>query len=132
MTELVIAGIHALLQQTDVMPALLKGVQTGLQTAIHILPTMIVLLTAVRMLRASGWIDLAGQMLEPLLQKTGIPAECSALVLLKPLSAAGWLWGRRSCEIAGWTAMRDGLLPLCWALLRPACTQLAFIAVIWN
>ena len=55
------------------------------------LAVLIVLLTAVRMLRASGWIDLAGQMLEPLLQKTGIPAECSALVLLKPLSGSGGL-----------------------------------------
>lgn len=88
---LVIAGLHALWHQTDVMSALLRGAQTGLQTAIHILPTMIILLTAVRMLRASGWIDLAGQLLEPLLQKTGIPAECSALVLLKPLSGSGGL-----------------------------------------
>lgn len=97
MTELMIpailalAGVHALVHGTDVFPVLLRGVQTGLKTALHILPTMIILLTAVRMLRASGFIDLAGQMLEPLLQRTGIPADCTALVLLKPLSGSGGL-----------------------------------------
>ncbi|MDO4174459.1 MAG: spore maturation protein [Eubacteriales bacterium] len=88
---LAIISTDALLHRVDIMPTLLRGVQTGLQTALHILPTMIAILTAVRMLRASGFIDLAGQALAPLLQQTGIPVDCAALVLLKPLSGSGGL-----------------------------------------
>ncbi|MDO4286651.1 MAG: spore maturation protein [Eubacteriales bacterium] len=97
MTEILIPALlaavsmDALLHHTDIFPVLLRGVQTGLKTALHILPTMIAILTAVRMLRASGFIDLAGQALAPILQRTGIPVDCATLVLLKPLSGSGGL-----------------------------------------
>ena len=84
-------GVHALAKGTDVFPVFLRGVESGLRTAVSILPTMIALLTAVTMLRASGFIDLAGQAMQPLLSLAGIPADCAALVLLKPLSGSGGL-----------------------------------------
>lgn len=97
MTELLVplilafTGIYALTHQVAVFPIFLRGAEKGLQTAIHILPTMIGLLTAVMMLRASGFIDLAGAALAPVLSAVGIPSECAALVLLKPLSGSGGL-----------------------------------------
>lgn len=84
-------GIYALVKQVDVFPVFLGGVKNGLQTAVSILPTMITLLTAIYMLRASGFIDLAGRALEPVFAAVGIPSECAALVLLKPLSGSGGL-----------------------------------------
>ena len=82
---------YALYLKVDLFPTLLCGVEKGLRTALHILPTMIVILTAVRMLRVSGFIDLAGQALQPLLHLTGIPKECTTLLLLKPISGSGGL-----------------------------------------
>ena len=82
---------YALYRKVDLFPTLLCGVEKGLRTALHILPTMIVILTAVRMLRVSGFIDLAGQALQPLLHLTGIPKECTTLLLLKPISGSGGL-----------------------------------------
>ena len=76
---------YALYRRVDLFPTLLCGVEKGLHTALHILPTMIVILTAVRMLRVSGFVDLMGQACRPLLQLTGIPEECAALLLLKPI-----------------------------------------------
>lgn len=52
---------------------------------------MVGLLTAVYMLRASGCIDLMGRALAPILSRLGIPEECAALVLLKPVSGSGGL-----------------------------------------
>ena len=82
---------YALYRRVDLFPTLLCGVEKGLHTALHILPTMIVILTAVRMLRVSGFVDLMGQACRPLLQLTGIPEECTALLLLKPISGSGGL-----------------------------------------
>ena len=84
-------GVHALAKGCDVFPVFLRGAESGLRTAVGILPTMIALLTAVTMLRASGFIDLAGQAMQPLLPLAGIPSDCAALVLLKPLSGSGGL-----------------------------------------
>ena len=82
-------GVHALAKGTDVFTVFLRGVESGLRTAVSILPTMIALLTAVTMLRASGFIDLAGQAMQPLLSLAGIPADCAALVLLKKKDKPG-------------------------------------------
>lgn len=86
-----LVALYALLHGVAVFPAFLEGTRGGLKTAFGILPTMIALLTAVTMLRASGFIDLAGQLLAPLLSALGIPNDCAALVLLKPLSGSGGL-----------------------------------------
>jgi spore maturation protein B len=84
-------GVYALYKKVDVFPAFLEGAGRGLKTAVGILPTMVGMLTAVSMLRASGFIDLAGRALSPVLTRLGIPQECTALVLLKPVSGGGGL-----------------------------------------
>ncbi len=106
-----LVALHALLHGVAVFPAFLEGTRRGLKTALGILPTMIALLTAVTMLRASGFIDLTGQLLAPLFSALGIPNDCAALVLLKPLSGSGGLAlgseVMRSCgvdSVAGRTA----------------------------
>ncbi|MCB6366876.1 spore maturation protein [Intestinibacillus massiliensis] len=84
-------GVYALYKRVDVFPTFLKGAKTGLQTALSIFPTLVGLLTAVYMLRASGFIDVAGNALAPVLSFLGIPKDCAALVLLKPVSGSGGL-----------------------------------------
>lgn len=84
-------GVYALYRKVDVFPVFLTGAKKGLETAIGILPTLVGLLTAVYMLRASGFIDMAGKALAPILNALGIPQECAALVLLKPVSGGGGL-----------------------------------------
>ena len=82
---------YALYTGIDVFSVFIKGARKGLDTAIVILPTLIGLLTAVYMLRASGVIDLAGEILSPLMSILGIPKECTVLALLKPISGGGGL-----------------------------------------
>ncbi len=82
---------YALYTGIDVFSVFLQGARKGLDTAIGILPTLIGLLTAVYMMRASGVIDLTGEILSPLMSILGIPKECTVLALLKPISGGGGL-----------------------------------------
>ena len=84
-------GLYALYRGVDVFSTFLEGAKKGLATAVGILPTLVGLLTAVYMLRASGCIDLAGKFLSPYMSILGIPEECTALALLKPVSGGGGL-----------------------------------------
>ena len=84
-------GLYALYRQIDVFSVFLAGAQKGLETAVSILPTLVGLLTAVYMMRASGFLDLTGKLLAPVMSMVGIPQECAALALLKPVSGGGGL-----------------------------------------
>lgn len=84
-------GLYSLCKGVDTFPVFISGAKQGMRTAIGLLPTLIGLLTAVYMLRASGFLDLAQQFLAPVLNTLGIPEECASLVLLKPLSGSGGL-----------------------------------------
>ena len=83
--------LYAWSKKVQVFPVFLEGAEKGLHTALSILPTLIGLLTAVTMLRASGAVDALGELLAPLFSLLGIPKECTALVLLKPISGSGGL-----------------------------------------
>ena len=71
---LAVTGVYALYNGVDVFPTFMIG-----------------MLTVVHMLRASGAIDLAAAALAPIYQILGIPKECTALTLLKPISGGGGL-----------------------------------------
>ncbi len=88
---LAVISVYALCRGVEVFPTFLRGAAAGLQTAVSILPTMVGMLTVVFMLRASGAIDIAAGVLAPAFRLLGIPEECTALVLLKPISGGGGL-----------------------------------------
>ena len=90
---LLICGIVTvgLFQKTPVFSVFIRGAREGLDTALGILPSLIALLTAVSMLRASGAIECLAVLLGPVLAKVGIPAETLLLILIKPFSGSGAL-----------------------------------------
>ena len=57
----------------DVYDALIHGGGEGLEVLLRIVPSLIALMTAVYMLRASGALELAAQVLAPLLDRAGVP-----------------------------------------------------------
>ena len=90
---LLIGGIvlAALFHKTPMFSVFIKGAREGLDTAISILPSLVALLTAVSMLRASGAVEALARLLEPALSKVGLPAETLMLMLIKPFSGSGAL-----------------------------------------
>lgn len=88
---LLITAILALRKQEDLYDILLQGGAEGLRILLSILPTLVMLLTAVTMLRQSGALDLLGCLLSPLLSRFGIPPETALLMLIRPISGSAAL-----------------------------------------
>lgn len=81
----------ALHRRVDVYAALTKGAEEGLTVLLHILPSLIALLSAVYMLRASGALEALSTLLSPLLTRLGLPPEVSPLLFIRPVSGSGAL-----------------------------------------
>ena len=93
LVPVILAGVslYATGHRVDVYTALVHGAGEGLNTLMRIVPSLIALLAAVHMLRASGALELAAQLLAPLLEGMGIPPETVALMLVRPVSGSAAL-----------------------------------------
>ena len=74
-TLLAAIGLIALRKGEDAYGHMVAGAEKGLKRMGSIAPALVVLLTGIRMLRASGALDFLGNLLAPLLSVLGIPAE---------------------------------------------------------
>lgn len=81
----------ALRKKENAYDALLTGGMDGLKILVSIVPTLVMLLTAVTMLRTSGTMDLLSQLLSPAFRFFGIPEETALLVLIRPISGSAAL-----------------------------------------
>ena len=68
-------SIAALAKKQDVYAVLLEGGLEGLKLLLSIVPALVMLLTAVHMLRASGAVELLTKWLAPAANFVGIPAD---------------------------------------------------------
>ena len=82
------ASIFALSKRVNVFSALTDGAREGLKISAGMLPALVVLLSGVYMLRASGALDALCGLLTPLLEYTGIPGETASLLLIRPFSGS--------------------------------------------
>ena len=86
-------GVSAigLARRVDVYGALLEGGRQGLELVKTILPALVLLLTAVELLRVSGAMEALTRLLAPAAELAGIPPEVLPLVLIRPLSGSAAL-----------------------------------------
>ena len=97
MTDYVVPGLLAICsllvlhKRENAYDLLLQGGAEGLKTAVSILPALVVLLTAVQMLKASGAVELLSGFLAPVFDFVGIPPETAMLVLIRPISGSAAL-----------------------------------------
>ncbi|MCZ7618849.1 MAG: spore maturation protein [Myxococcota bacterium] len=66
-----------------------EGGREGLEVAIRIIPFLVMILTALAMLRASGALELMVSAIDPVTGRLGFPAEALPMALLRPLSGSG-------------------------------------------
>lgn len=88
---LLLACLLALHRKENAYDLLLSGAADGLKLLASIIPALILLLTAVAMLRASGAIEQISTLLAPAFRFLGIPPETALLVLVRPLSGSAAL-----------------------------------------
>lgn len=81
--------LYGFFQGIDVFDAFLAGAKEGIGASMSILPTLIGLIVAVAMVRASGLLDLICAFAEPLAHLAGVEPELAPLALLRPISGSG-------------------------------------------
>lgn len=81
----------ALGKRENAYDLMLQGGTEGLKLLISIVPALVVLLTAVHMLKASGAVALFSRFAAPLFSLLGIPPETAMLVLIRPISGSAAL-----------------------------------------
>ena len=77
-----------LLMKTDIFDSFLRGAKEGFRVVADIAPTLIALLTAIGILRASGGLDALADFLTPVLTKIHFSGELVPLALMKMLKTA--------------------------------------------
>ena len=88
---LLTASLFVLRKKENSFGILLDGAADGLKLLITLIPTLILLLTAVTMLRASGAMEAVSGFLAPVFRFMGIPPETAMLVLIRPISGSAAL-----------------------------------------
>lgn len=84
-------SLIALRKKENAYDLMQQGAAEGLALLRSILPALILLLTGVHMLRASGAVDMLSRVLAPAFSLFGIPPETAILVLIRPISGSAAL-----------------------------------------
>lgn len=79
---------YGLLAKRDIYTDFLDGAKDGLKTVMGIVPTLIGLMTAVGILRASGFLEFLGSLLGRVTGQIGLPAELVPLTLVRMFSSS--------------------------------------------
>ena len=88
---LAVTAIAALRKRENAYDILTDGAREGLSMLLTIAPSLIVLLSAVGMLRASGALEALSHALSPVLEFLGIPPQTVLLLLVRPISGSAAL-----------------------------------------
>ena len=88
---LILACALSLRKKENAYDLLITGAYDGLLLMAKILPVLVVLMTAIAMLRASGAAETLSRMLSPIFSYLGIPPETALLVLIRPISGSAAL-----------------------------------------
>ncbi len=97
MTDYLVPGLllgvcgAALGKKMNAYDILLQGAGDGLKLLGTIVPSLVLLLTCVTMLRASGAVEILGSALSPVFCFLGIPPETALLILIRPISGSAAL-----------------------------------------
>ncbi len=77
-----------LLMKTPVFSEFTKGAEDGFKVVINIMPTLIGLMVAIGILRASGTLDILANLVKPLTSVLNFPSELVPLVTVKMFSSS--------------------------------------------
>lgn len=83
--------LSGLFKKVNIMEEFAQGAAENLKTAAQILPSLILLMTAVGMFTASGAAEIIAGLLSPVTDFLGFPDECIPLAIIRPISGSGAL-----------------------------------------
>ena len=88
---LAVTAVAALRKRENAYDLLTDGAREGFRMLLTIAPSLVVLLSAVGMLRESGALEAFSAFLSPALEFLGIPPETVLLMLIRPISGSAAL-----------------------------------------
>lgn len=88
-TAVVAILVFGAVKKVPVFDTFLVGAKEGLRSSVSILPSLVGLLMAVSMLKASGALDLFTGWIAPVVSRLGFPPEATPMALLRPISGSG-------------------------------------------
>lgn len=88
---LLAASVLALRKKENAYDLLLEGAADGLKLLTTLIPTLILLMTSITMLRSSGAVEWISRFCAPIFSFFGIPPETAMLVLIRPFSGSAAL-----------------------------------------
>lgn len=97
MTDYLVPGVLlltaaiCLCKRENAYEHMLTGAAGGLQLLKTLIPTLVLMMTALSMVRASGAMELLSRWLRPAFCRLGIPPETALLVLIRPISGSAAL-----------------------------------------
>lgn len=80
--------VIALLKRVKPYDLFIEGAKDGIETIVKIIPSLVGLLVAVGVFRASGALDLLVFILRPVIDLLGMPPQVAPLALLRPISGS--------------------------------------------
>lgn len=83
--------ILGIINKVCIFDVFIDGAKDGFKSTISILPTLVGLITAISMLKASGALDMFTSLVSPIFAKIGFPEQVIPLMLLRPVSGSGAL-----------------------------------------
>jgi spore maturation protein B len=121
-------GAICLFGRKNYFDIFLKGAVEGLHTAVGLLPTLIALLVAIRMLTASGLPSDLAELLSPAAAAIGLPAELLPLLFTRPFSG--------SAATAAYSALLtecgpDSFPALCASVIMGASDTVVYVCAVY-
>ncbi|MCM3784052.1 spore maturation protein [Neobacillus mesonae] len=83
--------VYAYFRKVPVYESFVDGAKEGFGTAISIIPSLVAMMVAISVFRASGALDFFIGLIAPLFQWMGVPPEVLPLGILRPLTGTGSL-----------------------------------------
>lgn len=80
--------VYGLCTKCHIYDAFVKGAEEGIRIVVKICPTLIGLMIAVGILRASGFLSFLELFLQPVTEKIGFPSQLVSLTIVKMFSSS--------------------------------------------
>ena len=123
-----LVGLILLVSKRDLFSEFLCGAKEGMGTAIKLAPTLVALIVALKMLSASGALELVAELCSPLFERIGVPTELLPLLLTRPVSG--------SASMAAYSELleqygADSFISLCASVIMGSSDTLVYVIAVY-
>ncbi len=88
---IIIMILFGVIKGVNVFSEFTEGAKEGFKIVLNILPSLVALIFAIELLKASGGLDTLCSLLSPVSDFLGIPKQTTPLTVLSPISGSGSL-----------------------------------------